>query len=407
MTNRSRFRSWFGTHNNWTKEDLAFFKENIKGLGCTHYVFGMEGRQPGKTPHLQFCVYFAQPKSFKQVNSAMPRAHLQVTKQIDKAIEYCKKEGKFEEWGTAPATQLKKGQLEKDRWAAAYELLKSGKFDEIEPRIQINHAGNLLKLEAKLINTCARPYRHDDRTFFWFVGPSGSGKSRMMRSMLGGEFDRMYIKNPESLKWMDGINTKHALLGIEDIAPKHGHDLSTHLKLWLDRYPFMVEIKGGSRMVNFAGGAITSNYLLEQVITGHDLGPLRRRVKEVWFGPLEECPPGMSLPKDLPSHYPFLQRMINEGEEATFCHDPPENPLVKGAPIQGTGGTQLPVETSAPQADHLRKNVVGAVRTFIPPQKQAIVVEDSEEEGESLGSEDSYDECSDSDEEDSIEYEDI
>ena len=56
-----------------------------------------------KTPHLQGYVHFKNEKSLKQLKALMPRAHVEARKgTIQQAIEYCQKEGDWEEHGEKP-----------------------------------------------------------------------------------------------------------------------------------------------------------------------------------------------------------------------------------------------------------------------------------------------------------------
>ena len=60
--------------------------------------------------------------------------------QIDQAVEYCKKEGDYEEFGEKPKSVKEKGEGEKKRWRRIYEKacerMKSGLRKTAQCRVQ-------------------------------------------------------------------------------------------------------------------------------------------------------------------------------------------------------------------------------------------------------------------------------
>lgn len=106
-------RSWCYTINNFTEED----RNGLRALKCSYNVFGYERGDEG-TPHLQGYVQLATQKTLSAMKKIMPRAHLEIRKgTIDQAVDYCKKEGDFEEFGKKPMTQKEKGNENKKRGA--------------------------------------------------------------------------------------------------------------------------------------------------------------------------------------------------------------------------------------------------------------------------------------------------
>lgn len=61
--------------------------------------------------------------------------------------------------------------------------------------------------------------------------------------------------------------------------PKHGECLTWYLKIWMDRYGFLGEIKGGHCSPNFDKFIITSNYHPKEVFSNYvDLEAILRRL---------------------------------------------------------------------------------------------------------------------------------
>ncbi len=87
LTNNSkRHRNWCITWNNWTIENA----NALENLQSCDYIFQEETGDSG-TPHLQGCLLFKQPKSFSQLTSKLPGAHIEPMKYKKEAIAYCMK----------------------------------------------------------------------------------------------------------------------------------------------------------------------------------------------------------------------------------------------------------------------------------------------------------------------------
>lgn len=98
-TSMSRARHWCFTLNNYEAADV----ERLTGLEheVDYLIFGREVAGTG-TPHLQGFVSFKTRVRRATAVERIGQAHLSVTRNLDQAIEYCKKDGDFTEIGNRP-----------------------------------------------------------------------------------------------------------------------------------------------------------------------------------------------------------------------------------------------------------------------------------------------------------------
>lgn len=80
---------------------MIFWKDLVQTGKCKYVVFGLEGKEEDKTPHLQGYIEFEAVKSFKQVKKLAPNEVHWEKRQGNQAqaIQYCKKEGDHYEMG--------------------------------------------------------------------------------------------------------------------------------------------------------------------------------------------------------------------------------------------------------------------------------------------------------------------
>lgn len=97
----SRSKNWCFTLNNYVQADV----DRLMNLGNTvaYLIFGKEVGESG-TPHLQGFVCFPLRKTLNAVIQILGQCHCSIARFVEQSIEYCKKEGDFEEIGTAPTT---------------------------------------------------------------------------------------------------------------------------------------------------------------------------------------------------------------------------------------------------------------------------------------------------------------
>jgi len=250
-----RSRNFCFTLNNYSTEEV----ESIKLWDCKYLIFGKElGKE--ETPHLQGYVSFANAKTLTSLKKLSARAHWEIARGTPKqASEYCEKDGDVFEKGTRPLSQIEKGALEKDRWATAFQCVKEGRIEDLDPEIkcnrlkQIEYAVEREACSKRKLDTLDGDFEHE-----WYYGPSGTGKSRRAREENPGA----YIKDPQE-RWWDGYAGEEVVIidDFDKFQVKQGGDM----KRWSDRYAFRAPIKNGYTMMRPKKIIVTSQYMPDQI----------------------------------------------------------------------------------------------------------------------------------------------
>lgn len=238
-------KRWCFTVNNYTEDEI----ESVRSLPAKYHVFGYETGESG-TPHLQGFAVFAEMKRMAAMKKLLPRAHLELAKGSSlQASDYCKKDGKFEEFGVPPAENAVKagGEATKNLFKRTWEQAKAGDVEEIDPRIRLVHYKTIRMIGRDYLR---RPPDVDDVTGLWLYGAPGVGKSRVVSEV----FPEAYRKLQN--KWWDGYQNEE-IVWLDDFDMK---ELGHHLKIWADRYAFLAEIKGSAMYVRPRLFVVTSNY---------------------------------------------------------------------------------------------------------------------------------------------------
>lgn len=136
----SRAKYWCFTHNNYESEPTTLPR------GAVYLVFGREVASTG-TRHLQGFVAFDKRKRLSEVIRLLPGCHLSVARKVPDAIEYCKKDGDYDELGERSLVKVRHGQGHRTEIKELYEAIRGGTIDNKE-------------LREAFPNTCARYPRY-------------------------------------------------------------------------------------------------------------------------------------------------------------------------------------------------------------------------------------------------------
>ena len=208
-----------------------YSEDEYNQLTKYEYKYLIIGKEEGKekTPHLQGYIEFHNRKYFSTLKKLNNRIHWESRLGTQKqAIEYCKKEGDFQEFGD------RRIQGQRNDLTYYKELaLKEGMRKVVEE-------GNYQE-----IKTCEMylKYKEEERHFkpevIWIHGESEVGKSK-----LAATYENAYWK--DDTKWWDGYD-KHETVVIDDFTSSQ-MKFKPLLRL-LDRYPLRVESKGATRQM--------------------------------------------------------------------------------------------------------------------------------------------------------------
>lgn len=254
------YRNVCFTINNYTEDEYAAI------LGNEMWSYVIIGKEVGElgTPHLQGYGELKKRTRYNTVhNSFFGRAHCEERRGTqEQAINYCKKDGRFEESG-AKRDQGSRNDLDGVR-NLALDLGMRG--------ITRKYNMQQIKVAEKFL-TYNEPVRDWQPSVYWLWGATGVGKSKKAREICN---DDTYVKNTGN-KWWDGYDG-HECVILDDFRADWFP--FTYLLGLLDRYAFMVECKGGSRQFLAQKIVITCPHKPEDCFNdiGEDIRQLLRRL---------------------------------------------------------------------------------------------------------------------------------
>lgn len=257
----SRARSWCFTYNNPDKE------YDYKKIACRYMIVGDEKGELKNTPHHQGYVMFPLKKSLKKLKKIMPEGcHLEIAKgSPQQNIAYCSKEKIYYEFGERPKMGKRNDIL------TVKEIVKNkGGMKDI---IESVNSYQAMRCGELILKYHEQP-RTEKPTVKWYWGKTGTGKTRSAYAECKDPW--MSGKN---LKWWEGYDAhKHVI--IDDFRK----DFCTFHELLrlLDRYPYRIENKGGSRQFLATLIIITSpDSPINTYDTREDVNQLIRRIDEI------------------------------------------------------------------------------------------------------------------------------
>ena len=255
----SRAKRWCYTLNN-PIQPIAYNE-----LTQDYHVYGEEVGDSG-TPHHQGFVVFKNLKRLTQLKEINSRAHWEPARGSNKeASDYCKKDGKYHEYGTLPdepGTKSKRvresgNKANSDKWKEISDWAKAGKLSEIDNKYPKPFVNCYRNLQAIRKDHTPKVDNLADVCGIWIYGESGVGKTRLITKL----YPDAYLKRMN--KWYDGYNGEDVIV-LDDLDPSHSF-MGYELKKLADRYCFLAEIKNASMYIRPKRVVVTSQYPIEAI----------------------------------------------------------------------------------------------------------------------------------------------
>ncbi len=249
----SRIRTKLSKHWCWTLNNPQDQEVNFDDATMTYLIGGEEICPKTGTLHIQGYTVFKVRKRLSAVKKVMPRAHWEIKMgTITEASDYCKKDGKFAEFGTIPQEQKETAKkMMEARWQDAKAAAKIGDFESIPASMLMRYYHSFKRYHQD------NPVIPDDlekKDNYWIIAPSQHGKSRYVRKRFGKS---MYDKAPN--KWFTGYLDQETLL-CDDFGPQQCQYLGWYMKRWADEYAFPMGTKGGGKFIRPKHVVVTSQY---------------------------------------------------------------------------------------------------------------------------------------------------
>lgn len=270
----SKYRNFVFTWNNYTESDEAYLQE----LPYKYLVYGREVAPTTGTLHLQGAIHFKNQRSFNAVRKLFKGQHVEIARDFEASIEYCKKDGDYFERGDFTlATNKTEAAILKRKELYAKVMSSNLKDLASTGEIALNQVGPINKAKNIMLAELP-PYIHLDYSMkrgLWYVGPAGTGKTR--KAMENNP--HAYLK--EQNKWWDGYQGQDVVI-LDDLdTDVLGH----YLKKWADVYPCSGEVKNGHVQLIYHTFIVTSNFTIQELFEKQEkmIEPILRRFDVTHF----------------------------------------------------------------------------------------------------------------------------
>lgn len=268
-------RAWLVTINYDDGETRDDFREKdyetYNGLKTTaHKCICDEVGEQG-THHTHMALYFKNATKFQALKKKFPCANLKQVKCPGYAIDYvegnCPKKKyqlnpTFSEEGERPK-QGKRNDIDQVKEI----MMKGGKMRDVVPIARSVQSVRMAEIHLKYFER-KRTWKP---TVKWYWGDTGTGKSHAAHQELPDAYQAM-----KTAKWWEGYDAHEDVI-IDDFRASFCEFVEM-LKL-LDKYPYMIECKGGSRQFLAKNIVITSCHHPRDVYHTHEnVEQLLRRI---------------------------------------------------------------------------------------------------------------------------------
>lgn len=281
-------KNWCFTLNNYTAADEEKLAATAQDERVKYLVYGRELAPETGTPHLQGYIELDRRFRLGQLKrlGGLGGAHLEAARGSGQSNrEYCVKDRDVVEFGEACAA----GQGRRSDIDNVRELVKTtGSIRVVSDKVTSYQALRFAEAYLKYHG----PTRQWETQVRWFHGRTGSGKTRRALEEAEGRHDPEWIPESSTPRavywklacktWWDGYDGHDDVI-LDDFRPDW-FSFSYLLGL-LDRYPFLVETKGGTRQLLARRIWITAPVAPDLMFCGtikeDDILQLLRRITEI------------------------------------------------------------------------------------------------------------------------------
>lgn len=218
--------------------------------------------------------------------------NMQGVRSYSAVLRYTSKDGEYTRWGTAEAPPNRAELLRKlvDAQLKPHEAVK------LYPGFLVGYSRFVNDYNAFMSDCAADTEQDRDVTVYWLYGASGTGKSRWARE----NYPTAY-RLPRTGRWFNGYSGQAALI-MDDYRCQFSYP---ELLTILDRYPCMLETKGGMIRAQWTTVVITCDkHPKDLYVKLYDM-QLQRRISFIvdFTSPLQRLflqNPGDALLAELP-----------------------------------------------------------------------------------------------------------
>jgi len=236
---RQNAKHWVFTINNPTEEDA----DTLSQFECTYMVYQKEQGENG-TVHYQGVFGLPQCKRFSTIKNLLPRAHLEVARDVRSSIKYCQKEDTRIEgpWVRGDVPRDKSG--EQGQRSDLREIQRKIKAGANTRQIMDEHFGSFVRYKGGIQYALLHytPPRDFQSRIFIFYGPSQTGKTWTAKNKFAPAATVTSIGS-DSKVWMDLYDPMYHETVIFDEF--YGGMKWGELLQLTDEYEYHVHTKGG------------------------------------------------------------------------------------------------------------------------------------------------------------------
>lgn len=241
---------------------ITGFSKDIPEVDCVYRIIGHEICPETQRYHWHMFIYFKNARAITAIIKLFRGHHVEACNgNIQQNIDYITKDGNYEEYGTRP------------RQGRRVDIEDLKKMDKMRDVVEATPDPRNVRMMEKYLTYHERK-RNWKTEVYWYHGSTGSGKTKAAVEEAGDD----YWMSLNTGKWFEGYDA-HENVIFDDVR-KDFLKFHEWLRI-LDRYPYKVECKGGSREFLAKRIWITSSKSPAQMWAGRcdeDIDQLLRRI---------------------------------------------------------------------------------------------------------------------------------